>query len=97
MGFGRKGCEAFQTKFHKYLRGIDEHLNSQSIGKQCAQAGGYDSTKVILNQSRIPASRGKGKDNDREGKGALRMGQWDANLTDGVENPGEGDNYHIQV
>ena len=44
---------------------------------------------MVLNQSRIPGSRGRGKDNDREGKGARWEGRRrEANLANGgVANP----------
>ena len=49
---------------------------------------------MILNNYRIPGSRSKGKDNDREGKGARRKGQQrEENLANGGDRPGEGDNY----
>ena len=54
---------------------IDEHLKSDSIERQFGQADVYDGTQVILNHSRIPGSRGKGKDNAREGKGARWAGR----------------------
>ena len=34
----------------------------------------FTGTHVVLNKSRIPGSRGKGKDNAREGKGARWKG-----------------------
>ena len=58
------------VKFPEYLRRIDERLNSESVGKHVGQSDVYDSPHVIPDRSRIPGSRGKGKDNPREGKGA---------------------------
>ena len=85
---GESGGEVVQEKFAKYLMAVGEHLNSESIGKQFTQSDVYDGTQVILNQSRIPGSRGKGKDNDREGKGARREGRRrESNLANGGANP----------
>ena len=77
----------------KYIRTIDEHLNSESIDGKFGQSDVYDSTQVIMNSHRIPGSRSKGKDNTRDGKGALREGrQRAANLADGGDQTGGDDN-----
>ena len=65
-----------QDKFAKYIMAVDEHLDSESIGVQFRKAEVYDGTQAVLNQCRIPGARGKGKDNDREGKRACWEGQW---------------------
>ena len=56
----------------------------------------YDNTTAILNRNRITGSRGKGKDNARDGKGARWKGQREENLTEYIENPGGSDNYQSQ-
>ena len=89
--------EAPQEKFANYLRTIGEHLDYGSIEKQFGQSDVYDGTQVILNNYRTPGSRAKGKDNDREGKGARRKGQQrDANLANGGDQSGKGDNYQLR-
>ena len=45
-GLGGSDSEVFQDKFHKYLRMIDEHLNSDSIDKPSGQADVYDGEQV---------------------------------------------------
>ena len=66
-GVGDSDGEVFQEKFEKYIRAVDDHLNSESIEAKFAQSDVCDSTHVILNRNRTPGSRGKGKDNAREG------------------------------
>ena len=76
---------------------ICELSDSEPIGKQFAQSDIYDGARVILNQSRIPCSVGKGKDNAREGKGARFQGQRrEGNLENGGGQSGEGGNYQLQ-
>ena len=90
-------CWGFSGKPAKYIRAIDAHLNSECIAKQLRQADVYDIAHVILNRNRILGSRGKGNDNDREGKDARWEGkQREANLANGGDQPEEGDNYQLR-
>ena len=58
--------EQFRDNFDKFLRQIDEYLNTDSAGKQFGKADVYYNDKMILaNISRVPWSRGKGKGNAR--------------------------------
>ena len=77
-------AEKSHGEFPNYIRTIGEHLNTDGIEKQFGKADVYDGTQVIMNSSRIPGSRSKGKDNPRDGKGARRKGkQGEENLSDG--------------
>ena len=80
--------ESPRDKFPKYLRREDEPVNSESIERQFRHSDVYYSTAAILNRDRAPCSRAKGKGNGREGKGARRKGQIEANGTECTGNPG---------
>ena len=93
---GESDSAAPRDKFSKYIRRIEERLNSGPIEKKFVEADVYDSTAVILNRNRIPGSRGKGKDNARGGKGARWKGRREEDVAGGIENPGGCDNYQSQ-
>ena len=89
--------EVFQEKCPKYLRRIDEHLNSESIEKQFGQSDAYYSHDAIINRNLAPGSMAKGKDNDREGKGTRSEGQREANCAEERDNIGGSVNHQARV
>ena len=95
-GLTEPDCEVFRINSPKYLRRLDEHLNSESVAKQFGPPDAYDSTAAILSRNRVPGSRANGNDNAREGKGARWKGRREGNWTECIENPGGSDNYQPQ-
>ena len=81
--------EQFQDSFSKFLRQIDEYLDTESLGEQFGGVVGwgadvYDNAKLnSANISRIPGSRGKANARDYRGKGR-KGNRRDANLTNRV-------------
>ena len=67
FGVWKSPMVGFSGKFAKCVMTIGEHLNSKSTKKKFGRSDVYDITHAILHRNRIPDSRGKGKDNDREG------------------------------
>ena len=66
----------FQESFAGSVRTADELPNSDPTKKQFGNADVYDNTQIILNSTRNPGSRAKGKCNPRDcgkrGKGTRR-------------------------
>ena len=61
--------DQLQDYFGKFIRRIDEYLNTDAIGEQFGKADVYDNAKLNLASSaRIPGSRGKGNARDERGK-----------------------------
>ena len=70
--------------------------NSDSLDRQFGQSDVYDSSAVILNRNRVPGSRVRVKNNDKDGKGTRWKGQMEANRAEGIDNHGGSDNLHAQ-
>ena len=89
-------AEQFQDDFGKFIRGIDEYMNTDALGGQFGKAVVYDNTKLNLaNISRSPGSRVKGNARDERGKG--RKGNIrDAHLTNWGDPNWEAGNHQIQ-
>ena len=81
-------AEKFQESFGKFMRTIDEPLNTGPTGKQFGEADVSDNTRIIATNSyRTPGSRAKGRGNSRDGgkrgKGTRRepnVTNWGSNL-----------------
>ena len=90
--------EQFQDSFGKFIRSIDEYMNTDSIGEQFGGADVYDNATLNwTNSSRAPGSRSIGKCNAREERGKGGKGnRRDANLTNWGDRDWDTDSHQIQ-